>query len=598
MRAKLGRECASYPLAMRMWLLSYIAVATLTLQPAQAAKITELCPWLTLRGPESLSFTDSEKLLACGDPKSRAWRSVPESQALFHVRTFLQDRGYYFSKVERQGESVVLELGKRSFIKGMELIDEPPQLRNWNRNAYNGELLTPNRLTEITNSIEAKLGTVGYACPKVDVKANAETGMLSIRIQAGPQQPFFSVDEEKIKGLAPGVLRRYDAFVLGSTFNQILIPLTVSRTLSDGIVRNTYFNTRCGEKGVELEQKVFAGAPRQVTWGIGVNTDQGALTRASWKHGRLGPMGSSLYTQVKLTYKPAHPYSFNTQEGRIEGAWYVLESPSRFHLRPLFVIAHQADNRQDLVTSTLQLSPATTWDRSDTGGFISLGPALTGTMKFRGEGRDRLFFLALIADARLTSHDFEWFRSTPKSGFEILFTGIVSRKGWLADFTSEVLRGRYTHLWNFPADGRSQLILGFRTGLSMTFARQNEGGLDALTPDLRNYAGGSSTLRGFNYKELPDDRGALTTFFSGVEARGTGILPLDLQPFLFLDVGLISRDTFDLTDTWVASPGLGLRWGSPVGVFRTSLGYGVGLNAKLPEVHKHAQFHFSYGEEF
>jgi translocation and assembly module TamA len=559
-----------------------------------AAEPVEICAGFSIRGAEKIRLTESEKRLLCGDPQAKDWQSVPPSQALFSLRGFLQDRGYYYPIVTRNAEKVVVDIGKQTFVDSVVVSGGPPELTRWDRENSKGELLTPGLLRAVVSDLSARLGKYGYACPKVTSEADPQNGKVSIAIAPGEKQKLIRVKEEHIAGIAPGTLRRYDAFVMGDTYRGDLMPLTASRTVSDGIVRNSYFNVRCTTEGVEAQQKVLAGLPREVTLGFGFNTDRGLVTRGAWKHARLGTRGSQLATFLSASWKGR---DFNTEEGGAELSWYLLEEPSRFHIRSLLNLKHQSDNRSEVVTANAQMAPAMTWDTAHLGGKIIVGPTLNGLVKLRGDGRDQTYFFALAGELRLTSHDYEWQRPNPKSGFELTSNASFSRKGLLADLSSTLFNVRYGHLFPFPAEGKKQLVLGVRSGFSTTVTALEEGGLGNLPTNLRHYLGGTTNLRGFAFLELPDANGGLTSVYASVEGRGVGLLPFQLEPYAFVDVGSVSRTSLDLTAPWYLSPGAGIRWGSMVGVFRVSIARGFALAAANQSA-EHWQLHLSYGEEF
>ena len=108
-------------------------------------------------------------------------------------------------------------------------------------------------------------------------------------------------------------------------------------------------------------------------------------------------------------------------------------------------------------------------------------------------------------------------------------------------------------------------------------------------------------MRGFSRRQLPNaNRGALTGLYVGGEARLANALPLNFQPLVFFDIGVMGQKSMDLDFPVYASPGFGLRWPSFVGVFRVTLGRGFLINNKNPANNnlEHWQFFFSYGEEF
>lgn len=581
---------------MRRFNLHLVPVFLALLPGAAQADEAVLCPQFVFQGKEIPGLSDSEKRLICGDPQAKDWQKVPESQAMFHLRSFLQDRGFYYPQIVRKEKSVTyVQIGPPTVVSGIHfkgMPDDVAGIATWD---FVGDRLTPALLKNIGQEVTSQLGTVGYACAEVETEADPSTGIIHVKVESGGKRTLLSVRAEPVEGVQEGTLRRYDGFVIGGPYRSPLFPLTINRVLADGVVRNTYFNTHCVPDGVIVEQKVLAGKPRQVALSIGLNTDRGLTARAAWKHSRLGARASLLSVELTSTWKGGE---FNTQEGRLEAALYILKEPSRFFLRPAFNFSHKSDNRFDTVGGTLQVSPTMTWDALDVGGSISFGPAINAEYTIRGEGQRESYFLSLLGENRITSHDFELYRSSPRAGFESQSTANFSQAGLLANISTGLLRTRYTHLFPWPRVGRRYGVFGFRGELATTLVRGDEGGLQKLTASLRHYLGGTGNLRGFSIKELPDATGSLSSFFASFEARAVGILPFGLEPLAFIDMGTLSIHSFDISGPWFYSPGFGMRWQSPVGNFRASLAHGYGFHRPAVDPLSHWQFHLTFGEEF
>ncbi|MBY0371576.1 BamA/TamA family outer membrane protein, partial [bacterium] len=504
-----------------------------------------------------------------------------------------QDRGFYFLNSRHEGETLILELGDPSHVSETVLTGAPDAILRWDPKEFQGQLLTPATLKSIAARVEEVLGTQGYACPELQTQADPTTGRIDIHVSDAEKVVWADVEENKVKDLLPGTLRRYDAFRIGDPYDSEMLRLTTQRTIESGVVRNTFFNVHCKDGKAIAQQRIFAGKPRELRLGVGFNTDLGALLRAQWSHARLGPRGSKFSASLEASYMG---YLFNTQEAKLESQWYVLSQPSRFHLRPALTVRHESNNRGDTLTATARLNPTMTWDTRSAGYFVSVGPQLNGVRTFRGPGRLQSYFLAAELDFRVTSHEFELNRAAPQMGYEWTLTGSFSQKDILADFSSEMLQTRFT--WLIPSHryGARKVIFGFRGGLSTTFVRQSEGGISNLPTNLRHYLGGTTTLRGFGPRELPGPNGGLTSLFLGAEMRAADYLPWGIQPLVFVDAGSVGTDAFSLDPTWYLSPGAGVRWQSPIGVFRATVAPGFAL--KSPVQNHPVKFHFTYGEEF
>lgn len=578
---------------MGVWICLFLLTLPGFSQPVSAAEMRlELCPGRVLVGPEDPHLTDTEKRLVCGDPNSDSWSLIPESQALFHLRGFLQDRGFYNPTSRRDGKTIVFDMGQPSTVSDTVISGAPCALAAWDEQESRGERLTPQMLKSLAARAEEVLGSQGFACPRIETQADPVTGRVSLRVGNPRRQVWAKVEETPMPELAPETLRRYDSFLPGMPYSSEELRLSTQRVMESGVVRSAFFNIRCdGDRAIPA-QRIFLGPPRELRLGVGFNTDRGALLRAQWTNLRLGTRASRISTSLETSYMGR---DFNSQVASVSGDWYFLEPPSRFLMRPQMTFKHESNNRGETLNGEVSIAPVMRWDGQDIGYYVSLGPSLTGVRTLRGEGRKEAFFLALASEFRMTSHAYELNRLTPERGFELSATGSLHRKGFLADYTAESLRLRFTWLVPSHRYGNRKVIFGFRTGYSTTFVRDAEGGIANLTPNLRHYLGGTTNMRGFSVQEIPGDAGGLSAFFASLEARSQGHLPFLLQPYAFVDVGMVSSRPLSITDPWFLSPGVGLRWQSPVGVFRTSIAHGVHLSSRTAGAWR---FHLSFGEEF
>lgn len=562
---------------------------------AFGAEEWELCPGLRLKAPRHLSFQRTEEVLMCGDPETDAWKRVPRAQAIFHLKTFLQDRGFYFATLDESPSRALVDVGKEARVVKMEAPGAPASFdlsRFW---GIVGEILTPTLLQETEKRFLRELRLLGHACPKVKVEGFPATGVIRVEMTPGPVGIIRSVSIAPIEGVKSGSLYRHHAFFPGARFDGDALTLTTQRIHESGIVQNTLFDEKCEGAAVDVHETSTAGPPRIVTLGIGLNTEKGLAAKASWAHARVGDNASPIEIAFTGYYGGRRR---NEQQLSASAKWYYRDAPSRFHLRPGLLFRHESQANYDLVSGKIQLLPAFTWDGQYAGGTLTAGPALNGVHTFRGEGRQQAFFLSFGADVALTSHDFELYRNTPRTGYQFTLGGSFSKKSFLADLTAQTVRASFHRLWNIGGFDPALWILGVRGSFAMTVSPSEERSL--LPPNLRHFLGGSSDLRGFGLLEAPSAQGALTAAFLSTELRVGHWLPWGLEPLVFFDLGKTGSRPAALDQPWLYSPGAGLRWESPIGAFRVSLAHGFlggtpppGYGAK-----SHFQFFVSFGEEF
>jgi len=601
-------------------ILGILTSLLIVLYPIMAAARDEspevLCPNFILSHHLREGLSDVEKELVCGNSQSSAqsessgeapgpanegWRSIPAPQARFFLRNFLQDRGYLHPKFiqntpgtsetpnsPKADDAVIhyVELGELTRVSHLSVHGGPEAFSIRRKRKIIGEPLTPAILDVIQKWTVHQLQTLGYACPQVSTAANPLTGEVEIYITPGDLQNTVAVVEEPISGLAPDVLSRYDAFELGYPYHADLLSITEARIMSIGLVQDFHFTTKCESDGVHIHERIVAGKPSLLSLGVGVDTEGILIGKVSWRSSRLGAYAS--WTDVTLMA--------TAQEQRLSGTfnWYFLPHSSRYFFRPLIELKHQNESAFEMATLRAQFAPNTTWDNQGFGLSFFLGPTLDMHRTFRGDGPTDSQFLFLESRLDVKSHDYEFYQTNPQSGFSATLISDVSDVNLFSQATVQRYRLQAQGLWNLNDYDPPLLILGIRLGAATLLTGERPGLGTLLPPNYLEYLGGSADLRGFARKELPvNGLGALTSFYADFEARLGPELPLGLEPFAFIDVGILGSTPLRFDSPIYASPGVGLRWSSPVGVFRTTLAHGFA--AKLPG---HFQFFLSYGEEF
>jgi translocation and assembly module TamA len=541
---------------------------------------------------------DTELRLVCGDKEgSEGWKTIPQSQASFSIKSFLQQRAYLhptFLKGKEGGkengknagkEYSIVVTGPLTRVTRLEAFGTPPELKLERKRKVIGAPLTPNLLGELEKWVYIRLQGEGFACPKVTTEANSETGVIRISVKEGPRQDLVSISEESVPGLEPGVLRRFDAFRLGNPVNGDWLTLTENRINGNQIVQSTHFNLSCAADGAHATQEVVSGPPRLLTLGVGIDTEGLVQAKASWRNSRLGRMGS----WVDITGLAS------SKEQLVNSSmyWYFLSYPSRVSLRPLVQFSHQNEEFFETLTPRGQMTVGSTWDNQWLGADGYTGPSFDEVRTIRGTGPGLSHFLSLTTRLRAQTHGFEFYSANPRAGASADLEGFFSQKDLLASTTVQRVNFKTEALWNFKNYDPPLWVFGVRAGVGLTLTDSSEA-LSGLPPTYLQFLGGSTTLRGFGRLALPSSgQGGLTSFFLGPELRLSNTLPYGLDPFVFVDLGEIGQESFALSGPLYYSPGFGIRWASPVGVLRTSLGHGHPMS-------ENGGFHFylSFGEEF
>ncbi len=555
----------------------------------QAIETEVLCPGIEVRGKIEPGLSDTEKKLVCGDDKLQsAWKHLPFSQIRYNFSNFLQQRGYHHPQFELGADGhAVVDTGSVTRVFSLEAAGvDPSKLRLRRKRKVVGEILTPSLLGSTEQWVTQRLQAEGFPCPVVRSEANPGSGRVQILVTPGPEQNLDVINEESIPGMRGGILRRYDAFRLGEKFNGDLLTITENRVAQASLLQDAHFTTQCGEKSAVAYQHSVAGPPRLLTFGFGASTETLLLAKSTWRNTRIGNSASN--ADVTLFA------SFKEQELTAQMRAYVLPFPTRRYFQPLVTFKHQNEDAFEVLSGRAKLGAATTWDNSWLGVETSVGPVfeIFRTLQGSGAGDPNSRFTSLEGVLRMRSHDFEYWATNPRAGFNSSLTVDFAGRNWLSSASAQRLKWTGQVLYNLLDYDPPLLVLGARGGVSTTWSPERPGPATALPAAFFYYLGGSMDLRGFARRSIPG-YGAMTTAFLDFEARLTEGLPLGIESLFFVDVGGAGATPFALESPLLWSPGAGLRYKSPFGVFRTTIAHGY------PEDMSGGwHFFLSFGEEF
>lgn len=534
----------------------------------------QVCEGLKLSSPTPLDFSKTEKELLCDELGPKAWSSVPLKQREYFLKNFLQSRGYYYPEFSANEETLQVDTMNQSLIRKVEIKgenrgekkghtagDDIDPKRYWK---VLGRPMTPKSLDEIENWISKELGKRGYPCFTLETRAYPRTETVTIKVETNQKQKFVEVLSEPIPGIVAGVERRYDAFSTEEDFNALQLDLTAKRIIDDELVVSTNFTSRCEADKLIIEQRTTAGEPRLVTFGFGFDTEEFAIAEAGWKNTRIWEMASMAEAYTRVSYR--------IQKASLGFNWYYAPMVSRHFIRSSVQYTRQNEEDFDSRTSELLSGPSWNFDK----GFLnfSLWPAVSfsHTEIVRGSGDRSTESLGLRLRTQIQSHDFEYYRSDPRSGFELGFDSRLANKAIGSDnsVSTHLIRG--THLLNIFQLDPPIWIAGLRYKLATTLVGANTDD-DSVPANLKQRLGGTADVRGFRRQEIPDD-GALTSAYLGAELRIGNVMPFGLQPIVFADFGKVGQKDLDLDSNLYWSPGAGIHWKSPIGAVRATIAHG------------------------
>ena len=554
-------------------------------------------------GDREFSFNANEETLLCGDEDRKdkdaekkretdGWRHVPFSQREFLLRKYLSQRGYHHSQIRFETDHLVVDPGARSRILDVRFTGVPDEFFNIGYIGWRSTLLQTSSLDDIESWTLKRLHSIGYPCAKLRLLANADTDIVSVDVESGPKRDFPEVsygEEQPLKGF---VMRRYDAFRTGERYDERLLALTSSRMAADGVVFKSYFTPSCGDDPFQLTHRVAVGEPRLLKIGVGADTESFAIGKISWRHGRLGSNASNLSAALQV--------SKLLQEVDLNANWYFNKNHPRTFIDSSVTVRRNRDTQQEYDEVAVPVLLAKRLDFRSGTLEAKAGPEFSFENTIDGRVKGGKSFYRFETQFTFTDYPYQVYGSNPREGFQYsISTSSIVRDAYTR-FGAHQVRLTGTHLWNLDRYDPPRYVLGFRYGFNTVLTGANQRVNDTLPSSYYTYLGGEQSVRGFGRQELPlRETGSLTAAFTGFEFRAAAWLPPGFDPFFFADAGWIGRRNFDFMPTTYLSPGLGLRWQSPIGALRVTVAHGV-IVGKDPGENsaEHFQFFLSLGQEF
>jgi translocation and assembly module TamA len=556
------------------------------------AETVQLCN-IELRANEKIDFSSTEEKWLCGDPQTHAWKSIPVSQQRLFLKGFLQAKGYHQPKMREENGRLYVDAGKALSVTGFEITGAPKEWEWWKRWNLEGKPLTPGTLDEASAWAKRAMQERGFPCPAVSPLAFVDTGRVRLDIDPGPALNFGPIESGGPPDLAPGILDRFTAFAPGQLFDIRLLELTSTRILDEDLYLSSYFDLVCGgDQKARIVRRFVPALPRLFTVGAGFDTDRGALARARLKWARLGPRANSLETSLFASFREQSLVS------RFHYHFLSNES-SRWELVPSLSVERLSEKRFITVTSQLGASLANSWELRGFQLRAEAGPVLERVNTIHGDGPKRVDNIKLNTKLSAMSHLFEYYLSDPRAGWMASLETSSLFGGVLSDQSIHKVSIQHQFLWNLGHWEPPFLILGWRGMVGSYFFHQRSAHPEDVAVNQKFFLGGDENIRGFARKELPGNgSGYFTALYEGFELRTGSWFPLNIQPFLFFDFAKAGASPRKLARANYYSPGFGIRYDSPIGTIRTSLGRGYAGNRDPQDPLPHWQFFFSFGREF
>ncbi len=552
----------------------------------------ELCGIRFEKSPE-MDFSNTEEDWLCGREDTQAWKTIPLTQKRFFLQRFLQDRGFHEPKFREENGVLIAVSGPRLKAKTFRVAGAPPELDWARRRRLLGRALTPSLLDEAANWTDRELQQTGYPCPTVSAKAITDQGAIEVEAESGPLHFFGPIQSEGGADLPHQIIDRFIAFVPGQRFDVRLLELSSQRILNQDLYLSTYYEVTCPKnEQLRIVRRFVPAPPRLVTAGVGFDTERGPLARARYRRVRIGRAANVWETTLLATFREQN------LESRFH--WFFTKSlGSSFRLMP--ILAAERRSEEHFETTTFRFSPlfANEWEKENFQLGAELGPSFERTITYRGVAERLLDTGRLVARVRATSHLYEYYANRPRDGWNVSVDSSTRVRDYFSKDTFERLTFSHDLLWNIGGLDPPFLILGWR-GFAGTFFFTENGSTELAIPlPERFFLGGDADIRGFGRKEVPgNQRGYLTAIYQGFELRAGEWWKAPLQPLIFLDLAKGGDRPAKLDRPLYYAPGFGVRYQSPIGAIRATLGRGYIANRRSDDPEGGLQFFFSLGREF
>lgn len=551
---------------------------------AQAQQSLSPCSQIIISSAEKLSLSANEITLICGDPNDAAYQNIPLYQANLYLSGFLQARGYLNFISEIKNNQLVVETKSKTMISSAKIkaisplsADDLRFLQDHLNIHFLGNVLTPEQLNTMEADLTRLLKERGYACSDISSKALASDGSVTLEINNTHPMVFGSLITEKIKGINPKAFERLYPFKPGAAYDVKKLELTEKRFLRSGIVEGSYFEETCRSSSVDLEHRLLEGPPRLVRLGIGLSTEVGPMTRARWSHQRKGSMAS--YRELNLQA------SFKDQQARALMDEYLWENSPRRSL--LASIEWKRESQEDYEEMTFTVRPHLKWsvDTKRHSWQWILGPSFSvgrySTDNIEASDQENYSSTSFEGQIHTMSHTFEYYDFHQQEGHKISLNLDLRHPD--LGFKEPLAMGQLSALKirPFTRMGKGFLVGAFRTNFSSTWVEPKVE-LDSLPPSVKHFGGGSDDIRGYRLNTLPknDGLGALTKLGVKMELRKTHTFISTLESVAFLDMMKFGLKPFELDETLWYSPGIGLRWLSPIGLIQGYVAKGLASRPK------------------
>ena len=408
---------------------------------------------------------------------------------------------------------------------------------------------------------------------KVDVSRSENWANIDVEWLSGDRYKFGAVDFQGSQ-FNDGFLERYIPWKPGDWYSPDEL-LQLQQRLVDA----DYFSTvlvqpllqKGRPEGVPIHVEVAPAKRSVYSAGVYVSTDTGPGVRAGLQRRWINKEGHKFGVELD-----------NAQRLKSADTKYQIPLPGPNEKSLNFGASYRDEDTDTSMSKNGRIAANET--RQWQGFTRTLGlQYLTGNFEIADEQR---YSSLLFGEATLTRKQARNF-AFPRNGYSIAIGTRFAPESALTDtsFSQLTIDGKY-----IKGLARRQRLL-LRSSLGAMVVDD----FDQLPPELRFFAGGDRSVRGFDYEAIgslnADNKVIGGTYLVVGSAEYEYYFLQDWGAAVFVDGG----DAFRTKDFNLnVGAGIGARWRSPVGVVRVDFGYPV--KTELPDANN-LRFHISIGPD-
>jgi translocation and assembly module TamA len=415
-----------------------------------------------------------------------------------------------------------------------------------------GERLDHGAYERSKQQIAAVLVNEGYVRAqtvkhRVEVVRAANSAEIDLEWNPGPRHRFGPVRYTDAQ-FPDKFLQRYTPWREGEFYSTEEL-LELQQTLVDAdyfsAVAVTPDLARTEDATVPVDVALVPAKRTVYTASLYVSTDTGPGTKLGVERRWLNKRGHKLSSDLQ--------YATRLEDYRVQ---YKIPKPGRPNRALNFGVGYR-DEETDSSTSRMARAAATEVTDRWKGFTRTLGlQYLNGDFEIAEQQHTTSLLYAEGVLTRKKTNDLYF----PLSGYNLLYGLRLAADSLLSDTSFAQARAEAKWLTQIGEDGR--VILRAMLGGMVV------GDFDALPPELRFFAGGDRSIRGFDYQQIGDLDAAGEVIGGEYQIIGSAEYEhyfLDnWGAAIFVDAGDAFTQQFDAN----VGAGIGLRWKSPVGLVR------------------------------